>query len=223
MDGRDEFYDKNYKKLLNEGLIGFVGGLVHRNMEPSTLRENHLNNVLELGAGQGQHLNYVNHSFDTYHETDIRVSNLPKRDKSEFNLIQEAIDAQDLPYSNSFFDRVIATCLLAHLDFPEKSLNECKRVTKNNGLITIYVPCEPGLLLRAARYISTVQKSKKLGVDHLSIHYREHRNYFISLNLLIMEVFYDCKISRKFWPLIVPSWNLNFGVVYQIKVNKQGD
>ena len=217
MSGRDEFYENSYTKLLNNGLIGYIGKFVHRQLEPKSLKEKHFDKVLELGAGHGQHLEYVKHSFSTYYETDIRETNLPNRDSSSFNLIQEEVDAQKLPYPDAFFDRVIATCLLAHLDFPEESLREWKRVTKPGGLITIYVSCEPGMILRLGRYLSTVQKARKSGGKHLSIHYREHRNYFIPLNIMIKEVFADSLVDRKFWPVRIPSWNFNIGTIFQIK------
>jgi len=104
---------------------------------------------------------------------------------------------------------------------PENSLIEWRRVVRADGILSIYVPCEPGLLLRATRYLTTRAKAKRLGYDHLSLHYREHVTFFVRLNLLINEVFWDCRVRRIMYPFpFLPSWNFNLWAVYQIQLPK---
>lgn len=91
---------------------------------------------------------------------------------------------------------------------------------ENGGAISFYVPCEPGLLLRFLRNITTVRKAKKININHLSFHYREHVNYFVRLNLLINEVFEDDKLEKVYWPFPFLSWNFNLGAFFFITVKK---
>lgn len=224
----NDFYGDGYEKLLYSGAIGFASKLVHKSLENFDLSQapNRIDTVLELGAGHGQHFSYVKHDFNTYFETDIRLENLPNRrsnlfvnsDGSKRRVIKMRMDAQNLEsvQSNSI-DRLIAGCLLIHLQDPEGALREWKRVIKEEGgILSIYIPCEPGLLLRSLRQMTTVRKAKKSGIKHLSFHYREHIGHFPRMDLLIKEVFYDFRIRRNFFPSFFPSWNSNLWCTYQI-------
>ena len=43
--------------------------------------------VLEVGAGNGEHLPYVKHNFKKYFMTDIRLENLPKTNVAGLSLV----------------------------------------------------------------------------------------------------------------------------------------
>lgn len=215
MSDQDDYYQEHYKSILNEGSVGFVSNVIHKNIESN--QKNYFDKVLEVGAGHGQHFEFLNHSFGEYFETDMRLENLPQRpDKS---VIQLKIDAEDLSYfADNYIDRSIVSCLLLHLNDPESALRELRRVSKGGSIIDIYLPCEPGLILRILRNFTTVRKARRMGIDHLSFHYREHVTYFTRIDLLIREIYSNDSIDRKFWPLKVPFWNLNLAVFYSIKI-----
>jgi len=219
----DEYYRSHYSDILNTGLIGVVSRITHRIMESQFSRDEFFDQVLELGAGKGQHLHHIKHGFRKYYETDFRPENLPDREDDKYSnkIVKLKVDAQELTqFRDSEFNRLIATCLLVHLHSPELALREWRRVCANGAQVSIYVACEPGLLLRGLRFLTTVQKSRRNGINHLSIHYREHITFFTRLDLLIKEVFAGDSIKRKFWPLRIPSWNLNLATVYTIKIAK---
>jgi phosphatidylethanolamine/phosphatidyl-N-methylethanolamine N-methyltransferase len=219
----DDFYAEHYIEVLNTGIIGRVSGITHKLLERNIRNTDYFRKVLELGAGHGQHLQYVKHDYEVYYESDFRLENIPHRSDQDWNraIFRIQADAQEPSgFEDSSIDRVIATCLIVHLEKPEKALGEWRRVASHGAVISIYVACEPGFVLRFIRYMTTVQKSKKRGVNHLSVHYREHINFFPRLNLLINEVFEHDEVKRHFWPFYIPSWNLNLGVVYSIRINK---
>ena len=111
---------------------------------------------------------------------------------------------------------------MAHLYEPELAIAEVRRVTKVGGNITIYVPCEPGILLRCAQKIVTERKMKKLGIKNPRfLHFVEHRSNFLALDYFIREIMSDSKINRKFYPFRIPFMNLNLYVIYQISVSKK--
>jgi len=216
---QDNYYSEHYIEILNTGSVGFVSNIVHKILEPKPTTEI-FNKVLEVGAGHGQHLKFVKHQYSEYFETDFRKENLPER-SSESKVISLEADATNLAdFEDSSIDRVIATCLIVHLTDPEVALLEWRRVCVSGGVISIYVACEPGVLLRFLRRFTTVRKAKKHGLDHLKFHYREHITFFSRIDMLIDEVFENDKITKKYWPFIIPAWNLNLGVVYQIRVLK---
>ena len=218
---QDNFYAEHYQSIVNAGAVGLVSKHIHKLLEPK--RKTNFNVVLEVGAGHGQHFEFVKHGYSQYFETDIRKQNLPLR-LQESKVVSLSSDASNLiEFKKDSVDRVIATCLIVHLTDPESALKEWRRVCREGGLISIYVPCEPGLILRLLRQFTTVRKGKKLGLNHLSFHYREHITFFSRINLLIMETFQSDRISKKYWPFSLHSWNLNLGVIYQIDVLKKSD
>lgn len=215
----DHLYRNFHSSIVDTGLVGFVNSRLHRSLERDAFGVlKYQKRILELGAGKGQHLKYVNPNFDTYLQSDIRIENI--LESTDSRVVNQQIDAEDLhAFEDHSFDRIIATCLIIHLNDPEHALSEWKRVTCPGGTVSIYVPCEPGLLLRIMRYLTTNLKARKLGYRHLSIHYREHISFFVRLNLLIKEVFDECEIQRRFFPFFwLPSWNMNLWCTYQIKI-----
>jgi phosphatidylethanolamine/phosphatidyl-N-methylethanolamine N-methyltransferase len=216
----DELYKGTHSQIVDTGLVGVINSKLHRDLEKgfSPSFNDSKYEILELGAGMGQHLKFVKEKYSRYVQSDIRIENLSIPQSSSIQNVQ--LDAEDLNMiHNNSFDRIVASCLLVHLKDPEKALLEWKRVVRKGGLISIYVPCEPGLLLRASRYLTTNLKAKRLGYDHLSLHYREHVSYFVRLNKLIQEVFCDAEVKRTFFPFnFIPSWNLNLWATYQVRL-----
>jgi SAM-dependent methyltransferase len=151
-------------------------------------------------------------SFTSLLENNPNIDKLHSIDRS----VQEVISQ----LKAEKFDRVIVSCLLAHLNRPETALKEWRRVVRNGGLVTIYVPSEPGLVLRLLRTLTTARKLKKSGANARLIHYVEHRNYWITMNILIREVFSLDNIRKKRYPIPFFSWNFSLWDVYQITVSK---
>jgi ubiquinone/menaquinone biosynthesis C-methylase UbiE len=210
-DGQDTYYSDNYDLMLNKGILGSFKNVTHRFIE-YPFSGSFASKILELGAGNGYHKKFVSQKFDTYIESDLR---------SNPNSSIIAIDAENLSrFGNEEFDRIIATCLLAHLNHPQKALQEWRRCVKNNGTISIYVPCEPGSGLRLFRFFTTNLKSKIMKIDHYKFHYIEHRNYYLNLKYLLNETFGEDKIRKRHFPFPFLSWNFNFFVIYEIKVVK---
>jgi SAM-dependent methyltransferase len=214
LDSSPERYQREaYHDVMYTGAVGTFSGLVHRIME-RPFRHRSSGDVLEVGAGAGQHAAYVE-SFDSYLETDI--AERPEQGPAPRpGVVRELLDAQDLSaYPDASFDRVIATCLLAHLDRPEAALQEWRRVTRPGGTVTVYVPCEPGMLLRLARVTIMVPKARRFAQDHVATVYREHRNHYPAMRMLLDSTFRDDDVRRGRWPVPFVGWNFAlFDVVH---------
>lgn len=212
------FYSKFYKQVIREGKVGFVQNFSHIYLERNLKKNIYLEKILELGVGSGDHFQFVKHSFGEYIQSDIRVKFL-KELNHERSRQSIALDATRVALSDSSIDRVIATCLLLHLTEPEKALQEWRRVTKAGGIISILIPCEPGIMLRAARIFSTNLKAKRLGFPNYKLfNARDHVNHLPGMRELIKFVFSKDKIKIYRFPLPFLSWNFNLFYVYQIKI-----
>lgn len=222
----DDYYFKYYKDVTNEGAVGFVSKIVHHSLEKwpySNIKHNGISSItnqaeyqiLEVGSGHGQHVKYVKTKFTSYFQTDFRPEMIEEHANENVITVRESINAEALPYKDETFDRVIATCLLIHLKEPEAALKEWMRVLKLGGVMTVYVPNEPGLLLRLLQATTTRRKQKKLGIPATYLHYKEHPFSYPYLISIIKQNF-DKPSIRKF-PFIFGPWDLNIWTVITIK------
>jgi phosphatidylethanolamine/phosphatidyl-N-methylethanolamine N-methyltransferase len=225
-DAATQYYKQYFDQCVNSGFNGYLFNFTHKKLEliPRIFksRKSKANlSVLEVGAGAGQHLKFVKNTYAKYTMTDINASLLSKNTvESKLKKIEFKIaDVQKLPFVKGSFDRVISTCLLHHLNDVEKALLELKRVTKSDGLISIYLSCDPGLLNRLLRRLLVIPKARKLGFNEYEVFIaREHRNHFQSIKVLIQEVFKDHEIQLRYFPFRIKSWNLNTFCIIQIQI-----
>lgn len=215
-DSSEQYFTEAYEQVMYTGAVGLYSKFTHIMMERS-YRNKFFSFTLELGAGHGQHFPFVQHKYDKYLMTDID----PELSKSILlpdNAERAKMDAQNLSgLESGSVDRIIATCLLAHLDAPDAALAEWNRVLKDRGVLTIYVPCEPGILLRMARWLLVAPKSRKYGQDHHSMIYQDHRNHYPGMSVLLKKHFSGAKIKKFKFPLPFFGWNLNLFEIWHIE------
>ena len=218
-----DFYQNQYKEVYGSGCLGWMSKRVHKSLEHSHKESDSFGVVLELGAGHGQHLPFVRHGYDTYLETDINQEILPSRDAQEFPKVgNRVVDAQSLEgIEFHSADRLVATCLLPHLPDPEAALENWRRVVKPGGSLSIYVPSEPGALLRLAQTVTSRRRIEKLGLEYWLAHYREHPYHFPYLRRIVEHVFRNDELRLRGYPLARASWNLSLFWVFEVKVAPQ--
>jgi SAM-dependent methyltransferase len=212
----DAFYSRYYQQVLCTGVVGSAQARTHKALERHAGPDMVFPRVLEVGAGNGEHFPYVRHSFDEYVETDMRQPVFPHPDSDPRRRFEVA-DAQALPFRDTSFDRVIATCLLLHLPEPETALAEWRRVVRPGGMVSMLVPCDPGVLVRFTREVLTVPAVRRSGFQGYKLfNARDHRNHAGAIDQLVRYVFQDDRIATYRFPLRVNSWNLNAFSVYTV-------
>jgi 2-polyprenyl-3-methyl-5-hydroxy-6-metoxy-1,4-benzoquinol methylase len=133
-----------------------------------------LNNVLDVGCGEGFLLNYLP-KLDSYTGIDFSAEAIQLAQSSKFKILRQADSPQvkiskqiqsikfqkesvyDLPFHNNEFDLVTCLEVLEHLENYEKALAEIKRVTKKYVILS--VPHEPWFQLSnflRGKYLSTL-------------------------------------------------------------------
>jgi phosphatidylethanolamine/phosphatidyl-N-methylethanolamine N-methyltransferase len=116
---------------------------------------------LEVGSGNGEHLDFIKHGFDEYVMLDLRKTELNSNWNSDKRIATLEGNAESLPFKAGEFDRVISTCLLHHVQNPELVLNEIDRVLSQNGTATIFLSCDPGLAVRTLRKLTVARSAQK--------------------------------------------------------------
>lgn len=213
----EAYFRDSYDDVMYTGAVGRYSAFVHRLME-RPYRDVASHTILELGAGKGQHRQYVTSHYDEYWEVDIDPQLLSAGDGTDPRVRRFAWNAESLDeVDDARVDRLVATCLLAHLTHPEDALREWRRVLKPGGHAAIYIPAEPGMLLRAGRAALVAPKSRKLGQDHHGVVYRDHRNHYPGMRRILVDTFRDDKVRRVRFPLPFVGWNFAVFDIFHIR------
>lgn len=214
-DYSQAYDDANYGK----NMTGFVMNKSHELVEKDFTKITHFPKVIEVGAGSGVHLSFVKHAYDEYLMTDgsIQMLNVAKKkylnnDKVKFSVS----NASDLEYADNTFDRLIASHVLEHLKEPHSVLKEWNRVVKPGGVISIVLPCDPGMLWRLGRNFGPRKKAESAGIPYDYIMAREHINSITNLRALIN--YYFDKINERWWPTPIRLTDIN--LIYCVNIVK---
>ena len=170
-----------------------------------------------MGGGIGEHLTFISHSYEKYFLTDLKKPILDANLSANPKIVCLQANAEELPFPNHTFDRVIATCLLHHVEKPEQVFSEILRVLKPEGVATIFLTCDPGILVRIIRSMTTARNARKEGFFGYKLMVaRDHRNHIGSLLQMAHFIFRNRNQKTSYFPFKYPSWNLNGYVIIQI-------
>jgi len=175
--------------------------------------------ILEVGAGNGELFVHVNQDFKKYYMTDISTwgkNEIELITKVDDRVVFEVQNVEKLSYPNDYFDRVIITCVVAHLTEPFIALEELRRVVKPEGLISIFVSTDPGIFVRIIRKIITNRKMKNLEIPYKLYNAIEHRNTPSSIMEMVNWVFKNDIIKAKFYPFKLKFWNFSTHIIINI-------
>ncbi len=215
-----KIYDKTY--YTGNPLVSAVNESGHSQLEKSYDKKIYFSKVLEVGAGTGMHLDYVQHSYDEYRMTDISEKLLEKareRHKDKSKMAYEIQDATKLSYPDNSFDRLISVYNLEHLPQAHHVLKEWARVLKPNGVLSISIPLDGGIAWRLGRYLTTRKSFEKEGLDLNYIIAREHVNPSYNLISLIRHYF-KSDVRELYFPLRIPFIDVNLVYSANITVRK---
>lgn len=92
-------------------------------------------------------------------ELDITLAENIKMLFNSNDILFELGNIEKLPYHDSFFDMVICSEVLEHMERSEDFLLEIKRVLKDNGIVIISTPNLDNPIVRFSRFINGPHKS----------------------------------------------------------------
>jgi ubiquinone/menaquinone biosynthesis C-methylase UbiE len=220
---QDHYYENFYSLILGKkstGIFHYLSSYPHKLME-KPFPSNAGMRILEIGVGAGEHMGFVQGDFAEYVAVDKSERSINSLQKEYPGVKAIQADAESLPFPKNSFDRLIATCLFAHLDNPESSLLRWSDLVKDGGTMTIYLPSEPSLALRIFRYLLPRRKASKMGFAGYALFIaREHKSSLPRMLSIIKEYFHpqDLRIVRRPFPVL--GWYLNLFYVVHITVRR---
>ena len=208
-----------YNTHLYKGLNGFLMRYCHRKLECFKRKEKY-SKVLEIGAGNMPHLDYLKHDYDEYFiaETSTYALEFYKEMK---NVKAYSYDGVTLPFEDNFFDRIIISHCLEHINKPEKFLFEAMNKLRNGGVLSISLPTDPGLLWRSGKIFTkyyTAKRTYKISsneYDYLLA--TEHINSIFNLISIIRYNFKN-QIDESFLPFKIRLVDIN--LFYNVHITK---
>ncbi len=196
------------------GMNGILMKINHFILEVGINEENN-RDILEIGGGTNPHIDWIkNNKFNSYTICDVENNNTSLPNDVKFINASE-FKAND--HQNKY-SRIIASHVLEHLDNPEDHvLSWCSMLT-DDGVLSIALPCDPGLLWHFCRKISS-SKAKKIynitSKERNLIMSREHINSIYNL-LYVLDYYFEKK--HTFWfPSILPINNINLLCVIRLE------
>lgn len=134
------------------------------------IKPNNIRSILDIGTGNGEFIDTLSELFQEAKITGIDPSELALKEASNrfvnprFSF--HKMEAEHLQFNDNDFDLCTLSNALHHLEHPENSIGEMKRVTKAGGWIIISEIISDGL--------NEAQENQKL--------YHHHRSYVDRLN-----------------------------------------
>ena len=218
----DVYDESNYARPVQSAVMRAS----HRLAEKHFNERHHFAKVLEIGAGTGEHLAFVNHRFDQYVLTDsdaktLAIAHKKLNEHYGKRLVIETQTGAALTYADGSFDRLIAAHVLEHIYQPHLVLKEWSRVVKSDGVLSILIPTDPGLAWRFGRHLGPRRNAIAEGIAYDYVMAREHVNSCNNLIALIRHYFHDR--TEAWWPFPIPSIDLNLFFVCHAVVRRQAN
>ena len=212
-----EMYD-NYQY---KGIIGKLMKFDHEKLEEDIPKKKY-NKVLEIGPGPHPHLQYIKHDFGKYYilEKEKEIIKHYKKFKNK-KIIVRNYKSNKIPFKNKFFDRIIMSHTLEHINFPESFIFDAMSKLKKGGILSISLPTDPGLMWRIGRLFSKIffikDKRKISGDEYEYINAKDHVNTIFGLYHIINFNYKNKKIE-KFLPFRIKLFDLN--LFYNVHIIK---
>jgi SAM-dependent methyltransferase len=181
--------------------------------------------TLEIGAGIGEHLEYEQLTpaqQENYHALELRA-NMSAEIRRRFPKAKTlTADCQKrLPFTDDYFDRVLAIHVLEHLPNLPAAVEELHRVcNKERGILSIVIPCEGSLAYTLARRCSAQRIfEKRYKQPYQWFIEREHINRPREI-LDVLAPFFQVT-HRSFFPLRIPALFCNLVIGLTLEPRQQ--
>jgi predicted SAM-dependent methyltransferase len=204
---------KKYQSFMYTGMNGILMNINHYILEFGITKD-HNQHILEIGGGTNPHYKWIKTNFETYTICDVENNNTTLPENVKFIPAKELIECE---HQNKF-TRIIASHVLEHLPDPEAQLLSWCSMLCDEGILSIALPCDPGLFWHFCRKISYPKAKQIYGISRKErnlIMSREHINSIYNLKYIIDHYFYKKRIL--WFPAIIPINNLNLLCVIQLK------
>ena len=155
--------------------------------------------VLDVGCGSGVHVKLFSPRCRSivgidYSSQMIATAKEQLRDIPTRNWDLKVGDAQALPFPDSSFDWILSMGLLDYVSSPQRVLEECCRVLKDDGHIVFTIPKSPSLFFFLRTSFGNVLRNKLFGLPPIA-----NTSTFSQLDTLVRDSHCHLVCTRSVW------------------------
>lgn len=212
-----DVYGDDYARLFNSGgLTGWGYRKTHRDVERH-LSAQTAQRILEIGAGAGEHLDFVKSDYERYVMVDLRTRPSSLRPEHNQRISWLQADASEHLFAADSFDRVVSMCVLHHVTELTPILTNIGVWLKPGGTFSLFLPSDPGILNRVNRRLVVNRRAKRLGINEYPLVWaREHRNHVWSIKTQLLSAFEGFDFKVRYWPFRIPAADLSLYSIWHI-------
>ena len=213
----NEEYLKVYKEhyIANRGGDG-IANTIAQKMESwmhKKVSNKNGNDILELGAGNLNHLEYENSyiNYDIIEPFKDLYQDNPsiKKIRNIFTSTSEV---------NQKYDKIISIATLEHLINLPNEIELCKNLLKQDGIFQVAIPCEGEFAFKLGWLLTTAISFKlKYNLDYSKLIEYEHVNTIDEIMTVLKHNFEIVNFCRS--PFILPIKNLSFYAYIECKLS----
>lgn len=179
--------------------------------------------LIEIGGGAKPHLNYMDaKSIKEYTIVDdIKYKKGILELSKEYKKISfKFINYKKLNLPKKKYTRLIASHSFEHFKEFEKNFLKLLPSLKINSILSIALPCDPGITWRLLQYLYYFKQKKTYGWKNFKEKDLSHSRDHITPVQNIQKVidYYFRKKKNYFFPFILSSINLNIFLIIQTKM-----
>ncbi|MFZ2087551.1 MAG: class I SAM-dependent methyltransferase [Desulfobaccales bacterium] len=130
------------------------------------LNHNHPVKLLDVGCGNGYLKYFCDFGTIEWHGIEIWEERFKDCQRLGYTMHWCDIDNDRLPFKNQFFDIVVASHVLEHLQNRSFALQEIYRVLKNGGLMIVGTPIKPVLVSDVMNFVYSFRAINKGETAH---------------------------------------------------------
>lgn len=212
-------YDENYEKYLYSGAQGAVMRAAHRMLERGIAPERN-RNILELGGGAMPHLRWVDrgsigrYTISDTRETLEKLRHSPLHREYEdlitYHVFEDDPDFSKLLAEHGPFSRIIASHVWEHIPDPEGALKRWVELLEAEDVLSIGLPCDPGLAWRLGQRLSARKFMKLYGGTFADYDlHMAHEHVNSAQRLLKIFRYYFPRAQERFFPFPLPLVEIN--------------
>ena len=214
---KDNYINTNYT-----GLAKLIYYFNHKLLEFGFSKKIYNKHIIEIGGGAQPHIHYM----DLRYVKSYTIVDSPKYKSNLKNLKKKYKNIQFyfLDYRKKIkkknYSRLIASHTLEHINEFEKNFINLIKCLNFKSIISIALPCDPGITWRLLQFIYYFKQKKFYGWKNMRekdlSHARDHCTPVQNITKILN--YYFSKSKKYYFPLLIPSINLNIFLIIQINL-----
>lgn len=216
------YKNENYKKVNYKGISKYLYLINHKLLD-LFVNKKYDKHIIEVGGGAHSHIEYMNlKNVKTYTIIDsVKFKKTIFELKKKYpNITIKFADYKKKILFKKKFTRMIASHSFEHFYRFEENFLSLLNLMKNDSVISIALPCDPGLTWRILQYFSYLNQKKYYKWKNLrEKDLDDARDHITSVQNIVKIInYYFTNTKKIFFPFFLPLIEINIFLILQIKL-----